>query len=100
MAQELRGRSGRAAARQAAGERATVPDAPRRIGAVARPRVASSSRPWWFRTCMARTLADVDQGFDQAAAAWTAADPVKTAAEIEALAGLRRLALVREDSHV
>lgn len=75
-------------------------DDPSRIGVVARQRVALSASPKWFRTSMARTLADVDRGDDLATAAWTAVDPVKTAAEIEALAGLRRLAPVREDSHV
>ncbi|WP_381792833.1 hypothetical protein [Streptomyces niveus] len=70
------------------------------IGDVARARVALSEQPGWFRTSMARTLTDVDRGQDPATAPWTAVDPVKTAAEIEALAGLRRINLHRKDSHV
>jgi hypothetical protein len=80
-----------------------VPDAPhtkRLIGQAARVRVALSDRPQWFRACMARTLADIDRGEDLATAVWTAVDPVKTAAEIEALAGPRRLSPRRKDSHV
>jgi hypothetical protein len=74
-----------------------LPDT-RRIGDVARARVRLSDDPKWFRTCMARTLSVVDQGEDLATAVWTAVDPVHTAAEIEALAGLRRLSSTRKDT--
>jgi hypothetical protein len=71
---------------------------PRLIGAVARARVRQSDRPLWFRTCMARTLAALDQGEDLTTAPWTAEDPVQAAAEIEVLAGLRRLSSTRKDT--
>ncbi|MEC3995248.1 hypothetical protein VSR01_17565 [Actinacidiphila sp. DG2A-62] len=74
-----------------------MPDT-RLIGDVAEPRVRLSDDPRWFRTCMARALAVVDQGEDLATAVWTAVDPVQTAAEIEALAGLRRLCSTRKDT--
>lgn len=74
-----------------------MPDA-RPIGTLARRRVRSSSEPLRFRTCMARTLAELDRGEDLATAVWTPVDPVKTAAEIEALAGVRRINMPRRDA--
>ncbi|NDK24728.1 hypothetical protein FSY75_09605 [Streptomyces sp. TR1341] len=68
------------------------------VGEVASMRVASSEAPDHFRACMARTLTALDQGDDVATAAWTAADPVRLAAEIEAMAGVRRLNIFRKDS--
>ncbi|MFJ6014537.1 hypothetical protein [Streptomyces sp. NPDC092952] len=67
------------------------------VGEIAWMRVASSGEPERFRACMARTLTALDQGEDIATAAWTAADPVRLAAEIEAMAGLRRLSIFQKD---
>lgn len=67
------------------------------VGEVAWMRVASSDEPERFRVCMARALTALDRGDDIATAAWTAADPVRLAAEIEALAGIRRLNVFRKD---
>lgn len=76
---------------------ASVIGAPRWIGAVAHARVAMSEQPRWFRTCMARALAGLDNGEEPATAPWTPADPVETAAQIEALAGVRRVNTSRRD---
>jgi rRNA maturation protein Nop10 len=80
------------AGRNAAALPALLRDA-RPLRTVAAPRVARSESPRRFKTGMARTLAAVEQGEDLATAVWTAVDPVHTAAEIEALAGVRRLAI-------
>ncbi|MCX4550535.1 MULTISPECIES: hypothetical protein [unclassified Streptomyces] len=63
----------------------------RPIGDLAWMRIASSAEPERFRACMARTLTALGQGDDIATKAWRAGDPVRLAAEIEALAGVRRL---------
>ncbi|WP_434593482.1 hypothetical protein [Streptomyces sp. A5-4] len=70
----------------------------RPIGLVASQRVELSENPQRFRTSLSRTLTAIDRGEDLATAGWTAVDPVHTAAEIEALAGLRRLHAPRKDS--
>ncbi|MEV3895401.1 hypothetical protein [Streptomyces anulatus] len=70
------------------------------IGVVPLRRALASSNPDWFRTCVNRTLVDVDRGEDPATAVWTSVDAVRTAAEIETLAGLRRLATAREARRV
>lgn len=72
----------------------------RPIGDVAGPRVQLSDNPRWFRTCMARALADIDRGEDLTTTKWPCGDPIKCAAEIEAVTGLRRLATFQESSHV
>ena len=61
-------------------------------------RVASSEDPDRFRACMEQTLTAVERGADVAGAPWSAADPVRLAAEIEAMAGVRRLNIFRKDS--
>lgn len=66
-------------------------------GEVAWMRIASSSHPEAFRTWMARTLTALDRSEDLAAAPWSAEDPIRAAAEIEALAAMRRLNVFRED---
>lgn len=71
---------------------------PRPVGAVARKRVMASDSPRWFRTCMASALAALDNGEDLAGAPRTPADPVEAAAQIEALAGVRRLSVSRKDT--
>ncbi|WP_284576642.1 hypothetical protein [Streptomyces sp. 2P-4] len=68
----------------------------RPIGDVAEPRLLLSDNPGWFMTCMNRVIVDFERGEDPATAGWTAVDPIKCAAEIEALAGIRRLAHFRE----
>ncbi|WNI31452.1 hypothetical protein [Streptomyces sp. ITFR-6] len=67
------------------------------VGDVAWLRVASSSEPERFRACMARTLTAIAQGDDVATSAWNATAPVRLAAEIEAMAGIRRLNCFRKD---
>ncbi|MFJ7592461.1 hypothetical protein ACIQZO_34850 [Streptomyces sp. NPDC097617] len=69
-----------------------LPRDPRPIGVVAEPRIAASDQPEWFRARLSDALKAVERGDDPATAAWTATDRVGLAAEIEALAGLRRLA--------
>ncbi|MGC4947797.1 hypothetical protein ACLQ2N_16570 [Streptomyces sp. DT224] len=61
------------------------------IREVAFLRVAASDDPEWFLRAMSLALSVESRGADLATAAWTTADPVRAAAEIEALAGLRRL---------
>ncbi|MFD9422196.1 MULTISPECIES: hypothetical protein [unclassified Streptomyces] len=61
---------------------------------VALPRIAASSDPVGFEAAMVRSAAALGRGKDLATAAWTAVDPVRTAAEIETLAARRRLALL------
>ncbi|MGW6393054.1 hypothetical protein ACWFR1_21665 [Streptomyces sp. NPDC055103] len=70
----------------------------RSVGQVARPRRCRSAQPEKFQACMARALIAVKDGADLATSVWTAVDPVKTAAEIEALAGLRRLSACPKDT--
>ncbi|WP_327415478.1 hypothetical protein [Streptomyces sp. NBC_01233] len=56
-------------------------------------RVASSEEPERFQRLVGEVVSDVTaRGLNnRATAAWTAADPVALAAEIEAMAGARRL---------
>ncbi|MFD5788662.1 hypothetical protein ACFWH1_18815 [Streptomyces sp. NPDC127037] len=70
---------------------------PNSIGHVAWLRIAESADPERFKGCMLRALVAESQGADLATAAWTAADPVKTAAEIEVLAALRTRRVSLED---
>lgn len=72
----------------------------RTVADVAWMREVASSNPYAFRQGLARTLAALDGGEDLATAPWNALDPAQAAAEIEALAGIRRLSLlaVRKDS--
>lgn len=65
----------------------------RPVADVAWLRVAESENPLGFKACMTRTVAALGRGEDLTTAAWTAADPVRLAAEIEVLTGARRLAL-------
>ncbi|MFD3844793.1 hypothetical protein ACFWVB_02735 [Streptomyces microflavus] len=65
----------------------------RPVHLVAESRVKASADPAAFMGCMDRTVAAMRRGEDPATAAWTAEDPVKLAAEIEALAGVRRRAM-------
>ncbi|MBT2453331.1 hypothetical protein [Streptomyces sp. ISL-86] len=75
-----------------------LPKDTRPVGVVAHARIQISDNPRRFQAGVARTLTAIDQGEDPATAGWTAVDPVKTAAEIEALAGLRRLSDTRKDA--
>ncbi|MFD3978362.1 hypothetical protein ACFWR6_07215 [Streptomyces griseus] len=61
---------------------------------VAARRIAASSDPICFEAAMVRTAAALGRGEDPATAAWTAVDPVRTAAEIEALAARRRFSVL------
>lgn len=70
----------------------------RPVGQVARSRRFQSEQPAKFQVCMARALAAIRGGADLATAAWVADDPIKTAAEIEALAGLRRRSACAKDT--
>lgn len=70
----------------------------RSVPDVARVRVELSDEPERFQRLLGRSVTALDQGADLATAAWTAADPVALAAEIEALAGLRRLNTFRKDA--
>lgn len=70
----------------------------RPVGQVAEPRRCRSGQPEKFQACMARALTAVKGGADLATSVWTAVDPVKTAAEIEALAALRRLSACAKDT--
>lgn len=70
----------------------------RPLARVAEPRMKRSADPTKFRTAMARTLTAVVGGEDLAGARWTADDPIQLAAEIEVLAGVRRLNAFRKDS--
>ena len=86
-------------ARNAADESAAAPpDVRCEIGNLARVRAQLSERPPWFRGCLTRAIAALDRGEDLATAGWSAADPVRSAAEIEALAGMRRLSSTRKDT--
>ncbi|MEU2487129.1 hypothetical protein ABZ593_21280 [Streptomyces sp. NPDC012617] len=62
---------------------------------VAAPRIERSADPVGFRAHLVRSTAAVCRGEDLATAAWTADNPLQLAAEIEALAGARRLAYAR-----
>jgi hypothetical protein len=62
------------------------------IVALAQPRVAKSTQPERFLRQVRDTVTRSRAGEEIATAAWTMRDPVALAAEIEALAGLRRLA--------
>ncbi|WP_433856743.1 hypothetical protein [Streptomyces kronopolitis] len=64
---------------------------------VAWMRVAESTAPERFLTVLGETAAALEEGADLATAAWTPDDPVRLAAEIEALAGARRLNTSRKD---
>ncbi|MEU6929035.1 hypothetical protein AB0A05_07705 [Streptomyces sp. NPDC046374] len=75
-----------------------MPRDPRPIGVVAEARIAASDQPARFRACMSDALKAVERGDDPATAAWTATDRVGLAAEIEALAGLRRLSSTSKDA--
>lgn len=75
------------------------------VGADLRPlaevgwmRVASSAHPDRFRVEMARTLVALYRGDDPATTAYGVADPTQLAAEIEALAGVRRLDASRKET--
>ncbi|MFI9026386.1 hypothetical protein [Streptomyces sp. NPDC053560] len=70
----------------------------RSVPDVAKARIALSEDPEAFQRLMRRSMTALNRGADLATAAWTAADPVALAAEIEALAGLRRLNTCREDA--
>ncbi|WP_439082151.1 hypothetical protein [Streptomyces sp. WL006] len=70
----------------------------RPVSQVARSRRLQSEQPAKFQMCMSRALAAIKGGADLATAAWAADDPVKTAAEIEALAGLRRRSACPKDA--
>ncbi|MFD3608968.1 hypothetical protein ACFWXA_13005 [Streptomyces atroolivaceus] len=70
----------------------------RPVGQVAASRRCRSEQPEKFQACMALALTAVKGGADLATSVWTAVDPVKTAAEIEALAGLRRLSACAKDT--
>jgi hypothetical protein len=74
---------------------------PRPIGALARKRVLASDNARRFRTYMARALAALDNGEDLTTAP-RPTDPVEAAAQIEALASVRRLTTpggTRSDDH-
>lgn len=64
---------------------------------VAWMRIAESEDPVKFQTVLGRASAALTAGSDMATAAWTVDDPVRTAAEIEALAAARRLNSCRKD---
>lgn len=65
---------------------------------VAWMRIAESDDPVKFQTVLGRASAALTAGSDMATAAWTVDDPVKIAAEIEALAAARRLNSCRKDT--
>lgn len=65
---------------------------------VAATRIAASSHPARYRACIQDALAAMGRGQDLGNARWTTTDPVRVAAEIEALAGARRLAHIRKDT--
>lgn len=80
-----------------------MPDLPvlpheRFIAEAAWMRVASSENADHFLRSMRSALSAVARGADPATAAWNADDPIRLAAEIEVLAGLRRLASLRKDT--
>ncbi|MFD6935306.1 hypothetical protein ACFWAP_03990 [Streptomyces goshikiensis] len=79
------------ASAQRASDRCLAYDA-RPIGVVAAERVEQSTQPARFRACMSEALKAYKAGEDLATARRCLDDPLKVAAEIEALAGLRRLA--------
>lgn len=79
-------------------ERAALAAETRPVHVVAARRAAESADPLGFNACMVRAHAAVLRGEDVAGSVWTAVDPVKTAAEIEVLAGARRLALAAPSS--
>ncbi|WP_086777050.1 hypothetical protein [Streptomyces griseus] len=70
----------------------------RPVAEVAQKRTRCSDQPARFVTRLQHTLTQVRQGEDVTAAAWDASDPIQLAAEIEALAGLRRLSAFRKDT--
>ncbi|MEU1815214.1 hypothetical protein ABZ543_08445 [Streptomyces roseifaciens] len=70
---------------------------PRPVGELAQAREELSEQPERFRSCLSAAFGDLAAGEDLATAAWTADDPVRLAAEIEALAGRRRLENLRKD---
>lgn len=61
------------------------------ISEVGSQRVALSASPQRFRNWLTDTLAAVARGEDPATAPWSPTDTVRIAAEIEALAGIRRI---------
>lgn len=65
---------------------------------VAAERANRSEDPERFRACVAHAVTAVQKGADLATAWWDPVNPVRLAAEIEALAGLRRLRASRKDS--
>jgi hypothetical protein len=74
-----------------------LPRDQRPIAHVAWLRIASSERPDWYRAVLSKAMAAIDDGADLATAPWSADDPVRLAAEIEALAGARRLNSYRKE---
>ncbi|MFC7791299.1 hypothetical protein [Streptomyces cinereoruber] len=62
------------------------------------PRAGRSENPDAFRAHVAHALDRYASGEDLATEAWTHGDPIRLAAEIEALAGLRRLRLFRQNA--
>ncbi|UQA95730.1 hypothetical protein [Streptomyces halobius] len=74
-----------------------LPRDQRPIDDVAWLRVASNEESDRYCAVLNQAMADIDDGADLATAPWSAADPVRLAAEIEALAGARRLNTFRKD---
>ncbi|MCX5326365.1 hypothetical protein [Streptomyces sp. NBC_00120] len=64
---------------------------------VAWMRIAESTNPDYFQAVLGETTAALEKGSDLAVEAWTADDPVRLAAEIESLAGARRINTFRKD---
>ncbi|MEV6565948.1 hypothetical protein [Streptomyces kronopolitis] len=62
------------------------------------PRIAKSADPARFKAVLDRTTAELEDGTDLLDEPWSPVDPVRLAAEIEALASARRLNSVRKDS--
>ncbi|MFF4292196.1 hypothetical protein ACFY0N_00900 [Streptomyces vinaceus] len=69
----------------------------RPIGVVAQGRIAQSTRPSRFQRLLSDSLAAVQAGEDLATAAFDMEDPLKLAAEVEALAGLRRRTQIKKE---
>ncbi|MFI0827192.1 hypothetical protein ACH4Q7_22365 [Streptomyces roseolus] len=67
----------------------------RPVAQVARPRIESSDDPEWFELVMVSSQQECCDGQDLATARLDLSDPIRLAAEIEALAGCRRLAAAK-----
>ncbi|MFE0766132.1 hypothetical protein [Streptomyces smyrnaeus] len=74
-----------------------LPRDQRPVDVVAVRRADASEHPDRFLALLDAATAALLNGSDLAAACWSNADPVRVAAEIEALAGARRLSTFRKD---